>query len=209
MKSLKREAQKFQNLPPELMGKIRPIKNHSEMVGMNEQIAELESQLGKLNHEFQYVSAPPESPRPRHCVDADAAQILSGVPVEQLDGGTIDSRRATLKRQLDATRAAIEIKKDQRRNLDGQLIKTACHELWPEAESIMAATLDAMERLTECLKTSAKFYQTLSTHGVKEGFRPSGWTITAFEQRLLFGDNNYPSLQFFIDGRKKVWHLDK
>lgn len=136
---------------------------------------------------------------------ADAESLLTGGAVENLTGPVAESRRASLLRQLCAVEHALPAAEQRVQQEAIRVGREVCHELEPTARDVVEQVLVQMEFLSNTLRDLAQFYQECSQRGLSN--RPGHWRLQPLEELLLFGVPGYPSLEYYIAERRKVWGI--
>lgn len=202
MKSLKLEVDELKGLDPEILDNISPIREHRRMVDATSHIAMLVSQLREVEEKLHHVHDGANND-----VDADAEHLLDGGGVATLAAESPDSKKATLNRQIDAFKRAVSIATERRGRLEQELVKDACADLSEVAQFVQLEMFEAFNDLQVSLEKTQAFYQLLTSRGLKEGSRPSGWNLTQFEIGLLQGGRGYPSIAHYASQRREVLGL--
>ncbi|NQV31611.1 MAG: hypothetical protein HQ515_02905 [Phycisphaeraceae bacterium] len=206
MFSLKRETPKFKiDLDPELLKMIMKVKNEQRMIDCCICVANREKQLQTVQNERVLCGPEPSQPRVQHDVEADADYIRRGGDIDELEGSGQIRRHDTSVRQEKALERALAQDIEERRVTERELITEGCERIRPIAEKFELETIEAIETLVEIVKRNAAFYETLTKNGLRTGYRPAGMDVPQWLHRLIFGDNNFQSAEFFIDLRRKMW----
>ena len=208
--SLKREIPKFNiELDKEILKMIMQVKNEQRMIDCNIRVANREKQLQTVQNELVHCGPEPSQPRVNHDVEADAEFLREGGDIDELEGSGQIRRHDSLVRREKALKLALARDIEERRQLEMELIKEGSERIRPIAEKFELETIGAIESLVEIVKRNALFYQTLTRNGLRAGYRPAGMDLPQWLNRLIFGDNNFQSAEFFIDLRKKMWKFPK
>jgi hypothetical protein len=205
----KKAVADFAELNPKIAAQVQSIKEHPEMVAACQKWQDLQKQLADLHKELSLGFEGSPGATSVHSVEKDAGEILAGKAPAELAGQSVDTNRQNLRRQEQALERAAEIARSEIQTLDGKLVRAECEKLRPIALRYIEASLESFELLRQNLEKQERFFNFLACRGYTEGLRPSGWGSTDFEKHLLFGGLGVPCLTFFIEQRRKVWHLDK
>ena len=195
MKKIKNPIEQFEKLEPDAK-KIRHISEHQEIREIDQKKTDLEQQLKEVLAKLNDCYVGFASPSQRHSVDEDAKAILSGTPLDELPGQTVDSKKANLARQKDALEKSVAMVEQQKRHAEREIIQRAYIEIEPFSEKYVGAVIDAFENLKVQLENLNILIWFLRSKGFNP--LPEGVTIWPYEQRLINGGGGLMPLESYL-----------
>lgn len=204
------KKQKFDTslLPKDIFEKIKSVNEHEEMMAAGRKLAEFKTQLASANAELEAFYQGPSSEGIQHSnAENDGASLLAGTKLEDLPGQVTATARQNLVRKIHALDSAIVQQLNFIQTLESRLIREGLEPIEPLAIDLEKDVLDKFENLLKSLQVMEQFYDLLQIKGYKKGLRLGHWALMPLEKSLLFGSPDRPSLQFFIDERRKYWEL--
>jgi hypothetical protein len=191
--------------------KIKRISENPALVAEQKKLDDFKAQKKQAEKDLTNAYEGTTTPTPEFSettAENVASKIVSGeTSLNDLDfRQTSAGAKEKLRRKIEILDKVILIQTEKCRMMESNLIRQICEsELEPIAKKIVGETIAAFEQLHTAMKNEAAFFYFLSCRGYAEGYRPAGWLFLPYCDRILFGSDNFPSLVWFIEQRKKIW----